>query len=796
MKAHVYVVHGSRRQGHLLHCLNSLSEQTVEVPVTVLYDDTARKDPDCIRRLGVTHKHVTVKPMQYDKESYCIAAVRNGAFDNGDDVVIMLDSDCYVEPDFVEKTLAAMQGGERCIVAFSRYDIAPNGSPLQNQPNRSDEYVADLIKDGSRNALMRACLGPAYATNTHDHKFNTAFIGWGCEDAEWAYRNILDGVKVVQGPRVYHQYHEEEPNKHDDFQRNQKLLFDIIAQPKKASLIVGVTHGSDRADALSNCIDSLMMQDTDLKIVVLYDSATDHDPLVVERLQKTHPYIPVVKVEYDATNGYCVSAVRNGVFNVRAREKYVAWIDSDCIAPIDFARTIKRECGFDEKRVVVFCGQRITKDPSQGTLESPVGPGWYVNAQQGYDRTPETVEARLRANTARLMSMSVGGVIGLPFKHAPRWDERYRNWGVEDEDYGYMLWKKKVLGVAGPIVYHQEHEVYDRKWRSQSKNWEWFAKKNKLSVCLICGDFVQYNESGDSSICPTCQAECAGSSKAGTDALIGVVHGSDRKESLDYCIRSLKQQKDVTTNIVVLYDATSHRDDDVRERIAKDHPDVFVHYVNYDRSQGYCVSAVRNALLRFARWEPLIGWIDSDCIVENDFVKRMLDSLSVEPKAAFACPRLRIVPDENGSPVAGLGKWAQATTDVEPRDERMVKHWLKQKRFDHDVVAMCGPVYFAAIDVIVPFDERYKGWGWQDTDWNAGVLCNGGKAVLGPVSYHIEHEPEATKTEDNQRNWDLFHSKYPDYTENRFAQCEACGEPYCIVWKLDHLAVCKGARKR
>lgn len=517
-------------------------------------------------------------------------------------------------------------------------------------------------------------------------------------------------------------------------------------------VIIGVVHGSRRHGHLRHCLDSLRRQTIPVRVVLLYDAGTRLDADCVRRVKLTHPEVEIHPVDYDASEGYCVSAVRNGLFDCLGDEEAIGWLDSDCLAAPNHAEVLLQAVRDNPQAVLACPRQRV--EWSRDAAVWPELPGFRPADEISIAKTPEKMTGWLADGSIKGYLNCVGGCTGCRSDFAPRWDESYRGWGVEDEDWAMQMRRAGAVPVIGPVVYHQEHPVAEHKDETSGRNWSRFHAK--------------FGTKFDPDV--RCIVEVAPAAPE-LEVLVGVVHGSDRRTSLENCLRSLAEQT-VPVRVVVLYDATSGRDDSVVHDL-----DVQVVPVNYDRSQGYCVSAVRNALLPLIGEERLVGWADSDIVFKPDAMQEMLSLLDLVPEATFACPRLRVSTTGKGRKFARGDKYGDLRMEKEQPDPTRddVLAMINTGDLALCARALSGPAYFAGRDMLQPFDEAYRGWGAQDHDWRMTMLQAGAVPVLGPDVYHQEHEPEPTKDDDMWVNRARLWSKWPSLAPQEAFYCPRCG---------------------
>lgn len=220
------------------------------------------------------------------------------------------------------------------------------------------------------------------------------------------------------------------------------------------SIAIGVSYAHPRPKHLVNCLTSLLSQTHSARIVVCQDVTVGADVVKVANYGvETHP------VTYDRTLGGNLPKVRNVLFDYDA--DIYCWIDGDCIVEQDFLARVEailsernRLCVFPRARVQLPTAIHYSEDGAlMGLLMAPQPP-------RGINKSREFIEARLNSTVQQeQFEIVCGPCQACLSSDAELWDENFRDWGCDDQDWGYRMLKRGLQPVIGPTVYHQEHEM-------------------------------------------------------------------------------------------------------------------------------------------------------------------------------------------------------------------------------------------------------------------------------------------------------------------------------------------------
>jgi glycosyltransferase involved in cell wall biosynthesis len=180
--------------------LQCLSEQTYQGPLEVIVcDDGSRSDLAAVVKAAVPRLRADLKYIWHPHRGYRVSAARNNGIRAArGDLLVFLDGDMLVPPDFLERHRAC-HDRERTLVCGTRrtYEIARRdrvtldlirrcGRPCA--PNEAEEQLRWAATPESWMALISANFS---APRAPEILFDEHFQGWGSEDRELAYRLVI-----------------------------------------------------------------------------------------------------------------------------------------------------------------------------------------------------------------------------------------------------------------------------------------------------------------------------------------------------------------------------------------------------------------------------------------------------------------------------------------------------------------------------------------------------------------------------------------------------------------------------
>jgi glycosyltransferase involved in cell wall biosynthesis len=229
MKATVVIPTYNRcaRLAELLRCLETQGEALARVVVCDdgSSDDTAGVVRSFVGRLPVVYAH-------QENRGFRAGQARNmGIARAVGDVIIFVDDDVLVAPDFTAQHLAVHASGKpRVGIGYrNRAFDFPREQPTWEDIVKAepDDRLVDLGEDGLGLHTHPTPWFFVYSCNFSirrnardgadgDPRFDDAFVGWGMEDIELGYRLHRTGYDLVPAPRAG-VLHIEDPRPRDPF---------------------------------------------------------------------------------------------------------------------------------------------------------------------------------------------------------------------------------------------------------------------------------------------------------------------------------------------------------------------------------------------------------------------------------------------------------------------------------------------------------------------------------------------------------------------------------------------------
>lgn len=225
MKATVVIptFNRSSRLVELLRCMETQGDALARVVVCDdgSSDDTAEVARAFAARLPVTYAH-------QENHGFRAGQARNLGIARADGrVIIFVDDDVLVAPDFVAQHVAAHSAGNapRVAIGYRHREFGLS----REQPSREDilraepdDRVEVLGPDGTgidTHAtpwfFVYSCNFSIVATEATP-RFDETFVGWGMEDIEFGYRLVRHGYRVIAAP-LARVLHIEDPAPRDPF---------------------------------------------------------------------------------------------------------------------------------------------------------------------------------------------------------------------------------------------------------------------------------------------------------------------------------------------------------------------------------------------------------------------------------------------------------------------------------------------------------------------------------------------------------------------------------------------------
>ena len=230
-------------------------------------------------------------------------------------------------------------------------------------------------------------------------------------------------------------------------------------------------------------------------------------------------------------------------------------------------------------------------------------------------------------------------------------------------------------------------------------------------------------------------------------------------EALEVVLRSVAGQDSVPREVVIADDGSGPATREVIDRMRDGFPCPVKHIWHEDN--GYQAAMIRNKAVAAAEGEYLI-FLDSDCILRPDFIYQHM-RLS-RPGHFVAGNRILLSESYSGtvleqeidlvskSPFSFTRdqvnrRWSMLPLPMGPLRHLLPNTWKNVKAcnmsmFREDFVRVNG------------FEERFEGWGYEDSDLIVRLLNNGVKRISGRFAttvYHLWHN--SNKSQLQEGNW-------------------------------------------
>lgn len=213
----------AQRLGELLGCLAAQERGLARV---VVCDDGSTDDTAAVAR-GFSDRLPLVYCHQENK-GFRAGQARNMGIERAiGDVIVFLDDDLLVAPDFVASHLEAHRASERPRVSIGLRHRSFGGAHTQPtlehiMASEPDDRVEVLGPDAGGVTLHETPWFFVYSCNFSitrsdvTPRFDEGFVGWGMEDIEYGYRLHHAGFEVVGAGRA-RALHIEDPRPRDPF---------------------------------------------------------------------------------------------------------------------------------------------------------------------------------------------------------------------------------------------------------------------------------------------------------------------------------------------------------------------------------------------------------------------------------------------------------------------------------------------------------------------------------------------------------------------------------------------------
>lgn len=215
------------RRDQLFETLKALSYISRDERFEVILIDDGSKNA-LTDELLEYRKCYPIKYIYMKRVSECgsIARVRNIGYENSSgDIIIFLDSDMLIMPDFVEKVRSFFKmhdNMQHILQVGFRNNLKKSARKVPPEKYKPSDYTYDERCDlldffqcpfEGLSSSWTLAYGHTMAIKRETIEmfglFDTGFTGWGLEDTELAYRYKKGGAKVLYNPDItaFHQWH-------------------------------------------------------------------------------------------------------------------------------------------------------------------------------------------------------------------------------------------------------------------------------------------------------------------------------------------------------------------------------------------------------------------------------------------------------------------------------------------------------------------------------------------------------------------------------------------------------------
>ena len=246
--------------------------------------------------------------------------------------------------------------------------------------------------------------------------------------------------------------------------------------------------------------------------------------------------------------------------------------------------------------------------------------------------------------------------------------------------------------------------------------------------------------------------------------LISVVVATyNRPDALAAVLRSLQKQSDREFEVVVADDGSRNDTAQVVQRAHAAFPVPLTHV--WQEDAGFRLAAVRNRATARARGDYLV-YLDGDCIVRRNFVRahrdlaetrwcvtggRVLLSESFTRQVLATDTPIEDWSVSDAAVAALQGKLNRALSlprvPLGPLRKLGARRWQRLRGCNFSA-------FRTDVERVNGFDERFQGWGFEDSDFAARLIESGVRLKNGRLAtnvYHLWHRENDRKAE--AQNW-------------------------------------------
>ncbi|AUD06858.1 glycosyltransferase family 2 protein [Spirosoma pollinicola] len=232
----------------------------------------------------------------------------------------------------------------------------------------------------------------------------------------------------------------------------------------------------------------------------------------------------------------------------------------------------------------------------------------------------------------------------------------------------------------------------------------------------------------------------------------------NRPDALTHCLNSLFRQSRLPNEIIVCDDGSRDETRQVILALQVRSPVPLLHIWQAD--QGFKLAQIRNKGIAMATGSYLIQ-IDGDVILHPQFVA---DQLRVAKAGSFYSGNQFLLTQQQTNQLLANPRthsptslkqirltWHRMWVPFLQKPFARFYHWNEHYRY----VIGCNMAFWRAdLLAVNGYDERFTGWGWEDTDLAIRLIQLGRRLRFirfGAIQYHLYHSPSSRSDEEPNR---------------------------------------------
>lgn len=478
---------------------------------------------------------------------------------------------------------------------------------------------------------------------------------------------------------------------------------------KKISVIIIVKNAQN---TLEQCLNSLKEFG---EIVLLENESTDDTLKIAQNFQKS---FPTLRIEKSAFIGF--GALKNKALSY-ANNEWILSIDADEVLEFDALKELeslelKPHCVLYLARKNLYCGEWIKAcgwhPDFVGRIFNKTFTHFNDNLVHESLILPQNTQKIYLKGT--LLHYAYDGIYGL-LEKAQRYSELY----TQQNPTKKSSMSKAIL--RGGFKFVRDYFF--------KKGIFYGYKGFIISLFNALGTFLKYAKTYELS------------QKSPRTSLIITTYNSP--DYLKAVLESIKKLTPLPFEVIIADDGSGEETALVIKEFQKSFPCPLKH--SWQKDEGFRAAKSRNKAAKEARGEYLI-FIDGDMILEPSFIK---DHLKFAKRKLFL-QGSRVLLDEEKTKSLLSGKRIKLSSTKCPLLSHLVYNFsLKRAKFfeKNDFikgVRGCNMSFFKSdFDAICGFNENFKGWGREDSEFVVRFLFNGGefrKLKFSALAWHLYHK--------------------------------------------------------